>query len=79
MVDLLEFHVRKLADMSEHCRRLAAELFPENVSAEIASVADQFDDEVGRLNRDCIGRRTCPCEFNATCVALELNRLRGLF
>jgi hypothetical protein len=78
MVDLLESRVRKLTDMSEHCRRLAAELFPENASAEIASVADQFDDEVGRINRDCIGRRTCPCEFAATCVAVELSRLRGL-
>ena len=70
MVDLLQFRISKLADMSEHYRRLAAELFPENVSAEIASVADQVDGEVERMTRDCKGRRTCPCEFNATCIAL---------
>jgi hypothetical protein len=71
MVDLLEFRVRKLTGMSAHYRELAADLFPEKVSGEIAAVADAFDDEVARINRDCAGRRACPCEFIGSCVALR--------
>ena len=70
MVDRLEFRVNKLARMSGHYRELAAALFPENVSAEIEAVADAFDHEVLRIDRECVGRRACPCEFSDACVAL---------
>jgi len=70
MVDLLEFRVRKLATMSDHYRELAAALFPEKVSGEIAALADAFDDEVARVNRECVGRRACPCAFYGSCIAL---------
>jgi hypothetical protein len=70
VVDRLEFRVNKLARMSGHYRELAAALFPENVSAEIEAVADAFDDELLRMDRECVGQRACPCEFSGACVAL---------
>jgi hypothetical protein len=70
MVDRLEFRICKLARMSGHYRELAAALFPENVSAEIEAVADAFDDELLRIDRECVGQRACPCEFSGACVAL---------
>ncbi len=69
MVDVLEFRINKLARMSDHYRHLAAALIAEKVSAEIAAVADAFDDEVVRMNRECAGRRVCPCQFRGSCVA----------
>ncbi len=72
MVDVLEFRIGKLTQMSVHYRQLASDLFPEMVSNEIALIADQFDDEVARMNRDCRGRRTCPCEFRPACVELSV-------
>ncbi len=71
MVDLLEFRLSRLARMSEHYRRLAAGLAPEKVSAEIAAVADTFDGEVVRISRECVGRRTCPCGFARSCIAVS--------
>ncbi len=70
MVDLLEFRVGKLTTMSGHYRELAVSLFPEMVSGEIAAVADAFDDEVMRMMRECLGRRSCPCEMGDSCTAL---------
>jgi hypothetical protein len=71
MIQLLEFRVSKLAHMSEHYRDLAAALYPEMVSAEVDAAADRLDEEVARLRRECVGRRTCPCEFISACVALN--------
>ena len=70
MVDLLEFRVGKLTTLSGHYRELAMSLFPETVSGEIAAVADAFDDEAMRMKRECLGRRTCPCEMGDSCTAL---------
>ena len=70
VVDRLEFRVSKLARISGHYRELAANLYPESVSAEIEAVADAFDDELARIGRECVGRRTCPCEFAGSCIAL---------
>ncbi len=68
MVDLLEFRLGKLTRMSDHFRRLAVGLAPEKVSAEIAAVADAFDDEAARIIRDCVGRRACPCKLAHSCI-----------
>jgi tRNA splicing ligase len=71
MADLLESRVHKLAQMSDHYRDLAAALIAENVSVEIAAVADAFDDEVVRICRECLGLRACPCQFRSSCAALN--------
>lgn len=74
MIDLLEFRVNKLTRMSDHFRKLAADLAPEKVSAEIDAVADTFDDEVVRISRECVGRRACPCPFAPSCIGAPGDR-----
>ncbi|MGO9773796.1 MAG: hypothetical protein ACLPSW_30465 [Roseiarcus sp.] len=74
MVDVLEFRIGKLARISDHYRKLGAALAPETVSAEIAAVADAFDNEVTRISRECVGRRACPCEFAHSCIAVVGDR-----
>jgi hypothetical protein len=70
MVDLIVARLGKLTRMSRHYRELAAALVPEELSAEIAEVAEAVDGIVERMNRECLGRRTCPCEFSSSCIAL---------
>jgi hypothetical protein len=70
MADLLEFRVGELSRMSGHYRELAASLWPEHVSVEIEAVADAIEDELTRINLECVGRRACPCEFRSFCAAL---------
>jgi hypothetical protein len=75
MVDVLEFRMSKLARISNHYRQLGVALAPETVSGEIAAVADAFDNEVMRINRECVGRRACPCELAHSCIAVVDDRL----
>ena len=71
MNDLLEFRINTLVRLSDHFRELAAGVFSLEVSAEIASVADEFAHEAVRINRECVGRRTCPCEFGDACLSMD--------
>jgi hypothetical protein len=58
---LIDFRVGKLSRMSVHYRRLAENLQPDPVSFEIAAIADELDVEAARLQRECVGKRLCPC------------------
>jgi hypothetical protein len=69
MVGLIEFRMSKLARMSDLYRQLADNFELEGVSSEIAALADEFDNEVARLNGECLGRRICPCEFSGSCLS----------
>jgi hypothetical protein len=50
--------------MSCHFRQLADGYWAPSVSAEIAEVADEYEKEVVRIERECWGKRLCPCEFS---------------
>jgi hypothetical protein len=66
MVDLIEFRMSKLVRRSEQCRRLIGGLLPAPVSAEIAAVADEYEQEVVRMEHECLGKKSCPCSrFNS--------------
>ncbi len=69
MADLLEFRLSKLARMSCHFRQLADGFLSPTVSAQIAEVADENEKEVVRIERECWGKRSCPCEFSRGCVS----------
>ena len=56
--------------VSDHYRRLADNLQPEPVSAEIAAMADEFDSEAARIRRVCAGKRVCPCKFSGSSLSL---------
>jgi len=72
MVDLLEYRVCKLVRRSNHYQHLADGLLPTAVSAEIMAVADEYDKEVARMERQCRGRRRCPCNlFISTCRSVD--------
>ena len=75
MADLLEFRLSKLARMSCHFRQLADGSLAPAVSAEIAEVADEYEKEVVRIERECWGKRSCPCEFSAGCISYSLPSL----
>ena len=53
MADLLEFRLSKLARMSCHFRQLADGYLAPAVSAEIGEVADEYEREVVRIEREC--------------------------
>jgi hypothetical protein len=72
MADLLEFRVSKLALMSCHFRELADGFLAPLDSAKIIEVADEYDEEVMRIERECRGRRLCPCEFSGSCISSSL-------
>ncbi|HEY8032521.1 MAG TPA: hypothetical protein VIF02_09160 [Methylocella sp.] len=72
MADLLEFRLSKLARMSFHLRQLADGYLAPSVSAEIAQVADEYESEVVRIERECWGKRSCPCEFSRNCISCNL-------
>jgi len=72
MDDLLEFRVSKLALMSCHFRQLADSYLAPAVSAKIIEVADEYDEEVMRIERECRGKRLCPCEFSSRCISTSL-------
>ena len=70
MVDLIETRMSKLAQMSDHYRRLADNLEPNPASAEIVAVADEFDNVVVRMERECVGVRICTCELRGSCLVI---------
>ena len=72
MADLLEFRLSKLARMSCHFRQLADGYLAPSVSVEIAEVADEYESEVVRIERECRGKRLCPCEFSVGCISCNL-------
>jgi hypothetical protein len=72
MADLLEFRLSKLARMSCHFRQLADGFLAPAVSAQIAEVADEYEKEVVRIERECWGKRICPCEFTSGCISCSL-------
>ena len=72
MADLLEFRLSKLALMSCHFRQLADNYWAPAVSATIAEVADEYEKEVVRIERECWGKRSCPCEFSGGCISCSL-------
>jgi hypothetical protein len=59
MIALID--ISKLGLMSDHFRRLADNLQPDPVSAEITAFAEELDNEAARLQRECLGKRPCPC------------------
>ena len=69
MADLLEFRVSKLALMSCHFRQLADGYLAPSDSAKIIEVADEYDEELMRIERECRGKRLCPCEFSGSCIS----------
>ena len=71
MVDLLEYRMRTLARRSGHCRRLADGLLPEAVNAAVTAVADEYDEEVARMERSCRGKRCCPCHLLRSCLPVD--------
>lgn len=71
MVDLLEYRVSELARQSSHWRRLADGFLPLAVNAEIAAIADECDREVRRMEQECRGKRSCPCERLGSCLPVE--------
>jgi hypothetical protein len=71
MVDLLEFRVSKLVRRSDHCRHLADGLLPPAVNAAITAVADEYDKEAARMERECHGKRCCPCHRFTSCLAVD--------
>ena len=52
MADPVALCVAKLAELSDHFRLLADLMTPEPVSAEIAAVANEYDNEIARLQRE---------------------------
>jgi hypothetical protein len=72
MTDLLEFRVSKLTLMSCHFRQLADSYLAPAVSAKIIEVADEYDEEVVRIERECRGKRLCPCEFSSCCISYSV-------
>ena len=68
MVDLAQFRMSRLTGMAAHWRRLADALRPDPVGDEIAAFADELDREVERMRRECLGRRTCPCQRRGVCL-----------
>lgn len=71
MVDLIDVRVSKLVRISDHCRHLANGVLPFAVRVEIAEMADEYDTEVARIERDCRGKRRCPCECSGGCLPFE--------
>ena len=71
MVDLLEFRVGKLVRRSDHCRHLANGLLPTAVNAAITALAEEYEKEVARMERDCRGKRRCPCNLFDTCPYVD--------
>jgi hypothetical protein len=63
MADLLEFRLSKLARMSCHFRQLADGYLAPAVSAEIAEVADEYEKEVVRIERECWGKKVVPANL----------------
>ena len=63
MADLLEFRLSKLARMSCHFRQLADGYLAPAVSAEIAEVADEYEKEVVRIERECWGKNFVPANL----------------
>ena len=74
MVDLPELRVSKLALMSCHFRLLADGYLAPAVSAKINEVADEYDEEAVRIERECRGKRSCPCDFSGRCIGYSLTR-----
>jgi hypothetical protein len=72
MTDLLEFRVSKLALISCHFRQLADSYLGPAVSAKIIEVADEYDEEVVRMERECRGKRLCPCELSSGCISYSV-------
>ena len=72
MVDLPELRVSKLALMSCHFQLLADGYLAPAVSAKINEVADEYDEEVVRIERECRGKRLCPCDFSGLCKGYSL-------
>jgi hypothetical protein len=72
MVDLLEGRVRKFARMSAHYRELADGFLSPDVSAQIEEVAEEYAREAARLERECVGKRDCPCELSNGCRSSSL-------
>ena len=70
MITLVDFRVGKLGRMSDHYRQLADNLQPDPVSAEITAIADELDNEAARLQRECVGKRLCPCTADPACPFL---------
>jgi len=75
MADLLELRASKLALMACHFRQLADGYLAPAVSAKINEVADEYDEEVLRIERECRGKRFCPCDFNGLCRGYSLTSI----
>jgi hypothetical protein len=72
MAQPLEFRVRKLARMSSHYRELAHGLLAPDINAEIEAVAEECAREAARLERECLGKRNCPCKLSGRCLSRAL-------
>ena len=71
MVDLMQYRMARLAQMSGHWRQLADDSLSAAISSEIAMVADDFDQEIARMRRECLGKRSCPCECDGACLDFD--------
>ena len=71
MLDLMQYRMARLAQMSGHWRQLADDSLSAAISSEIATVADDFDQEIARMWRECVGRRSCPCEYSGACLHFD--------
>ena len=72
MADLLECRVRNLARMSSHYRALADDFFAPEVNAQIEEVAEEYASEAARVQRECVGKKNCPCELSGGCKSYGL-------
>ena len=71
MVDLMQYRMARLAQMSGHWRQLAGNSLSAAISGEIGTVADDLDQEIARMRRECVGKRSCPCEYRGACLHFD--------
>lgn len=71
MIDPVQVRLNQLNQISKHCRVLAGGALPLAVSAEIARMADEYEEEAARIERVCRGKRTCPCECLQHCLPVH--------